>query len=247
MGDAAVRSVHRNGTYAFSKPPLDEIVLVEGHGVEGDVHGGVTVRHRSRVRADPTQPNLRQVHLIQGELFGEVGAEGFAVGPGQLGENVTTSGVDLLALPRGTVLRFGPSSPAAPAPAPAPAAPAPVEKPADAPALAEGAETVIAAARAAKLTQPVERAVVALEAAVQREAGGDTRPAVVITGLRNPCGQIDNFQPGLLAEVAYRDDDGTFVRKAGVMGVVLRGGPIRPGDPITVERPPQPHEALDRV
>src|SRR5919107_624523 len=105
MGE--VRAVSCNGVYSFSKPNRDEIVLVPGLGVEGDVHAGVTVRHRSRVRADPSQPNLRQVHLIQSELFGAVAGSGHAVAPGQLGENVTTSGLDLLRLPRGTVLRFG--------------------------------------------------------------------------------------------------------------------------------------------
>ena len=105
-----VRAVSCNGVYSFSKPNRDEILLVAGLGVEGDVHAGATVRHRSRVRADPSQPNLRQVHLIQGELFGEVAGSGYAVAPGQLGENVTTSGLDLLGLPRGTVLRFGTGS-----------------------------------------------------------------------------------------------------------------------------------------
>ena len=243
-----VAAVSRNDVYSFSKPSLGEIVLVPGFGVEGDVHGGVTVRHRSRVRADPTQPNLRQVHLIQGELFAEVGETGFEVAAGQLGENVTTRGIDLLGLPRGTVLRFGPGD----AGAPSDGAPARRD---DARVAADGvagsAGAVIDAARRTTLAAPIERAVSALEGAVRREeettAGADERPAVVITGLRNPCAQIDTFQEGLLAEVAFKDANGIFVRKAGVMGVVLRGGPVRPGDPVTVELPPSPHEALDRV
>jgi MOSC domain-containing protein YiiM len=177
-----VTSVSRNETYSFSKPPQDEIFLVAGLGVEGDVHAGVTVRHRSRVAADPTQPNLRQVHLIHAELHQELRAQGFEVAPGQLGENVTTEGLDLLALPRGTILRFG----------------------------TDGA-------------------------------------AVEITGLRSPCEQINTFRSGLLKRVIGRDADGRLVRKAGIMSVVLSGGPVRPGDPVAVELPEPPHVPLDRV
>ena len=266
MSDGSVASVSYVGEYSFSKPARDEIVLVAGLGVLGDVHAGVTVRHRSRVRADPSQPNLRQVHLIQGELFGEVGEQGFTVAPGELGENVTTRGVDLLGLPRGAVLRFGPPpasgrrrvaelDAAAPAAFGGPRVAEPeAASPADPVAASPvgsgrvgSAREVVAAARRVELTEEFERAVVALEAAVEREAWSDPRPAVVITGLRNPCGQIDGFQWGLLKKVAYKDDDGRFVRKAGVMGVVLCGGAVRPGDPFTVELPPLPHEALDRV
>src|ERR1700753_623230 len=103
-----VSAVSCNDVYSFTKPVRTEIRLVTGLGVEGEVHAGVTVRMRGRVKADPTQPTLRQVHLIQGELFDEVGAIGYEVAPGQLGENVTTVGLDLLELPCGTVLRFGP-------------------------------------------------------------------------------------------------------------------------------------------
>jgi MOSC domain-containing protein YiiM len=267
MGE--VRAVSCNGVYSFSKPNRDEIVLVPGLGVEGDVHAGVTVRHRSRVRADPSQPNLRQVHLIQSELFGEVAGSGHAVAPGQLGENVTTGGLDLLRLPRGTVLRFGstPRSSEADRGRSRPAAGGAAcgggaadgqsgGDAADGVAVADGVagvRVVVAAARAVELERRTAAAVAALVAAVERETAGpaggagDPRPAVVVTGLRNPCGQIDAFRDGLLKEVAYRDAGGAFVRKAGVMGVVLRGGPVRPGDAITVELPPLPHEALDRV
>lgn len=249
-----VAAVSRNGDYSFSKPTRDEIVLVAGLGVAGDVHAGATVRHRGRVRADPGQPNLRQVHLIQGELFDELRADGWQVEAGQLGENVTTRGLDLLGLPRGTVLRFGP--------------PAPGEVAGTA---SEAVAGVLAAAERSKLESPTAGAVAALTAAIarfeaaefgpaeseaaglasdrerERAAGPDRRAAVVVTGLRNPCGQINGFADGLLKKVAYADAGGRFVRKAGVMGVVLRGGPVRPGDPIAVEFPPSPHEALDRV
>lgn len=141
----------------------------------------MTVQHRSRVAADPTQPNLRQVHLMHEELFDELARDGYAVKPGEMGENVTTRGLDLLALPRHTVLRIG----------------------ADA--------------------------------------------VVEVTGLRNPCLQIDAFQSGLLKQVVHRDDDGQLVRKAGIMGIVLHGGRIEPGDSIRVEPPPPPHLPLDRV
>ncbi|MEU9375057.1 MOSC domain-containing protein [Streptomyces sp. NPDC048255] len=178
---AQVAAVSSNGVYSFTKPTRESITLLAGLGVEGDVHCGVTVKHRSRVAQDPTQPNLRQVHLIHRELFDEVAGSGFSVEPGQLGENVTTEGIDLLGLPTGALLRFG------------------------------------------------EEAV------------------VEVTGLRNPCLQIDAFQHGLLKEVVSRDELGRLVRKAGIMGVVRQGGTIRPGDSITVTLPPAPHTPLDRV
>jgi hypothetical protein len=176
-----VASVAAGTEHRFSKPGRPMIRLVEGLGVEGDAHLGATVQHLSRVRRDPTQPNLRQVHLIQGELFEEVLGAGHPVLPGDLGENVTTTGVDLLALPTGTVLLLG--------------------------AVAE----------------------------------------VVVTGLRNPCRQIDAFQGGLLKQLLGRDADGAVVRRAGVMGVVRRGGEVRPGDPVAVLLPDGPHRPLEPV
>ncbi|MEW1698263.1 MOSC domain-containing protein [Streptomyces sp. NPDC093249] len=181
MSVATVTTVSSNDTYTFTKPNRERITLVAGLGVEGDVHAGVTVKHRSRVAQDPTQPNLRQVHLIHAELFDEVAEAGFEVAPGDLGENVTTRGIDLLGLPTGTRLHLG-------------------------------AEAV-----------------------------------VEVTGLRNPCAQIDGFRHGLLKRVVGRDEDGGIVRKAGIMGVVLTGGEIRPGDPIRVELPEGPHRPLEKV
>lgn len=178
---AHVSAVCRDARHNFSKPVADEITLLTGLGVDGDAHAGVTVQHRSRVAADPTQPNLRQVHLIPAELHDELRSLDFDVAAGQLGENVTTRGLDLVSLPRGTVLRLG----------------------ADA--------------------------------------------VVEVTGLRNPCLQIEAFRPGMLKQVAYKDAEGRFVRRAGIMGVVLAGGVVRPGDPIAVTLPDGPHEALDRV
>jgi MOSC domain-containing protein YiiM len=139
------------------------------------------VKHRSRVAVDPTQPNLRQVHLIQAELFDELAGRGFDIRPGDLGENVTTRGIDLLALPRGALLRLG----------------------------------------------------------------GDA--VVEVTGLRNPCAQIEAFRPGLLAAVLDRGPDGEVIRKAGIMGIVRASGDVRPGDGIAVTLPPPPHERLERV
>lgn len=173
--------VARDATHRFSKVAAPEIRLVAGLGVEGDAHAGVTVKHRSRVAADPTQPNLRQVHLIHAELFDDLAKQGFVVAPAALGENVTTRGIDLLGLPRGTLLRLG----------------------ADA--------------------------------------------VVEVTGLRNPCGQIDAFRPGLLARVAFKDATGALVRLTGIMGIVRLGGVVRPGDRIAALRPPPPHEKLERV
>ncbi|MFE9044915.1 MOSC domain-containing protein [Streptomyces sp. NPDC012421] len=181
MSDGTVTTVSSNGVYSFTKPNRASITLLAGLGVEGDVHAGVTVKHRSRVAQDPTQPNLRQVHLIHGELFDEVAEAGFEVAAGDLGENVTTRGIDLLALPTGALLHLG------------------------------------------------EEAV------------------VEVTGLRNPCAQIDNFSHGLLKRVVGRDADGALVRKAGIMGIVLTGGEVRPGDPIRVELPAGPHRPLERV
>ncbi|MEV0179835.1 MOSC domain-containing protein [Streptomyces sp. NPDC050625] len=176
-----VAAVSSNGQYSFTKPNRASITLLAGLGVEGDVHAGVTVKHRSRVAVDPTQPNLRQVHLIHEELFDEVGEAGFEVAPGQLGENVTTRGIDLLSLPVGTLLCIG------------------------------------------------EEAV------------------VEVTGLRNPCVQIDNFRQGLLKRVVGRDDAGNVVRKAGIMSIVKQGGVVRPGDTIEAKLPDEPHRPLDRV
>jgi MOSC domain-containing protein YiiM len=181
MPQPFIAAVSRSGEHSFSKPRQDSIVLVNGLGVEGDAHLGVTVKHRSRVARDPSQPNMRQVHLIHGELHDQLAAAGFHVAPGELGENVTTRGLDLLALPRGTRLRLG------------------------------------------------------------------TDAVVEITGLRNPCLQIDRFQRGLLAECVGRDADGGIVRKTGVMSIVIAGGTVRPGDAIHVELPPAPHHPLDVV
>jgi MOSC domain-containing protein YiiM len=178
---ARVLAVCASPVHGFSKAPAAAIRLVEGIGVDGDAHAGVTVKHRSRVRADPTQPNLRQVHLIHGELLDELRAKGFRVAPGSMGENVLTGSVDLLALPTGARLRLG------------------------------------------------------AEALVE------------VTGLRNPCAQLDAFQKGLTAAVLDRDAQGRLVRKAGIMAVVLAGGLVRPGDPIAVSLPPPPHRPLDRV
>ncbi|GGF07336.1 MOSC domain-containing protein [Aliidongia dinghuensis] len=178
MGQGQVVAVSRHAGHDFSKTNQESIALIVGEGVAGDAHRGRTVQHRSRVAKDPSQPNLRQVHLIHAELFGELRAGGFDVAPGALGENVTTRGLDLLALPTGSRLRIG----------------------ADA--------------------------------------------IVEVTGLRNPCRQIDGFQPGLMAAVLDRDAAGGLVRKAGVMAIVLAAGEIRPGDPIEVTLPPAPYRPL---
>ncbi|MDB5528467.1 MAG: molybdenum cofactor biosysynthesis protein [Devosia sp.] len=176
-----VVSVSLSARHNFSKDRVQSVRLLQGLGIEGDAHAGVTVQHRSRVAVDPSQPNLRQVHLIHAELFDELTGKGFAVVPGDLGENIATAGIDLLALPRGTVLRLG------------------------------------------------------AEAVVQ------------VTGLRNPCSQIEAFQPGLLANVIGKDDTGEIVRKAGIMSIVLAGGVVHEGDVIAVEFPALPYLPLERV
>lgn len=181
MNGGTVVAVSRDATHRFSKINQDGIRLLAGLGVEGDAHLGVTVQHLSRIAQDPTQPNLRQVHLMHAELFDELRTAGYEVAPGDLGENVTTRGLDLLGLPAGTRLRLG----------------------ADA--------------------------------------------LVEVTGLRNPCLQIDRFRSGLLKHVVGRGEAGEIVRKGGIMGVVLEGGQVRPGDVVLAELPAPPHRPLERV
>ena len=179
--NAVVAAVSRSPTHTMSKPNAKRIRLVAGLGVEDDAHQGTTVKHRSRVAKDPTVPNLRQVHLMHAELFDELRAAGFEVSAGLMGENITTRGVDLLALPTGARLRLGDEA------------------------------------------------------------------VVEVTGLRNPCRQLDKLQPGLMQATLARDEAGSLVRKAGIMGIVIAGGEIEEGDAIRVELPPQPHHPLAPV
>ena len=174
-------AVSLSARHTLAKPNTDSIRLLPGLGVEGDAHSGATVKHRSRVARDPSQPNLRQVHLVHAELHDTLREQGFTVSPGQMGENVTTRGVDLLALPEGARLHLG--------------------------------DTAV----------------------------------VEVTGLRNPCAQLDRIQPGLMRATLERAQDGSLVRKAGIMAVVLEGGEARPGDPIRIELPPDPHRPLTPV
>lgn len=161
-----VVAVSRSARHGPRKARHDAIRLLEGLGVEGDAHLGRQVQHLSRKRVDPELPNLRQVHLIGIELLERLNGEGFGVAPGDMGENVTTSGIDLLAMPRGTTLRLGDDA------------------------------------------------------------------LVALTGLRNPCRQLDGLQPDLMAAVLARDVDGQILRLAGVMGVVVAAGEVRVSDPI---------------
>lgn len=176
-----VTAVSRSATHTMTKPNQDAVRLLTGLGVEGDAHLGETVKHRSRVARDPSQPNLRQVHLIHAELHDELRAAGFDVLPGKMGENITTRGIDLLGLPTGTRLRLGATA------------------------------------------------------------------VVEVTGLRNPCGQLDRLQNGLMVANLDRDADGNLIRKAGVMSIVLADGDVRPGDRIEVELPPEPRRPLQPV
>ena len=171
-------AVARSGNHTFSKPVSSSIRLVAGLGVEGDAHNGATVRHRSLIKRAPLEPNLRQVHLIHEELHDELRSKGFDVHPGDMGENVTTRGIDLLLLPPGTRLHLG------------------------------------------------------------------TEAIVEVTGLREPCRQLDRFQDGLMQAVLDRDADGRLIRKAGVMSIVIAGGEVRIGDPIRFELPPPPYAPL---
>lgn len=173
-----VSCVCASASHSFSKQSCDEIELIAGLGVRDDAHAGVTVKHRSRVARDPSQPNLRQVHLIHHELLVDLQAQGFAVGPSVMGENITTRNVDLLNLPLGARLHIGAAA------------------------------------------------------------------IIEVTGLRNPCKQLDDFQDGLMSAVLDRDDRGEIVRKAGIMAVVIAGGFVRASDPIMVRLPTAPHQPL---
>jgi MOSC domain-containing protein YiiM len=176
-----VSALQRSARHHFSKAPADRLELVAGVGVAGDAHAGPLVQHRSRVAADPSQPNLRQVHLIAAELFTILAAAGHVVAAGDLGENITTEGLDVHALAVGSMLAIG------------------------------------------------------------------TDALVAVTGLRNPCAQIERFQPGLLRHMSTRTGDGALVRRAGIMGVVIRGGLVRVGDGIDVSAPPGSPRPLQRV
>ena len=178
---ATVASLSNSGEHTFSKQTTDWLNLIAGEGVAGDAHCGTTVKHRSRVAIDPSQPNLRQVHLIHAELFDELAAKGFKLSPSDIGENVLTRGIDLLGLSTGTRLHLGATA------------------------------------------------------------------IIEVTGLRNPCLQLDRFQPGLMAAVLDRAPDGGLIRKAGVMGIVLADGDVRPGDAISATPPPGPHRPLQPV
>lgn len=178
---ARVEAVSVSPGHTMSKPNTGRILLIAGLGVEGDAHMGETVKHRSRVKRDPMQPNLRQVHLIHAELHDELRARGFDVAPGEMGENITTRGIDLLALPTGTRLVLGPNA------------------------------------------------------------------VLEVTGLRNPCGQLNGVRPGLMDAVLDRDEAGELIRKAGIMAIVVAGGEVRPGDVIAVEVPAEPHVPLQPV
>jgi MOSC domain-containing protein YiiM len=178
---ASIRALHCCNAHTFSKAQEPALTLLAGLGVYGDAHCGSTVKHRSRVAIDPNQPNLRQVHLLSAEILEALNAQGYRLKPGDLGENVTTTGVDLHALPTGTLLRLGDSA------------------------------------------------------------------LIALTGLRNPCHQIESFRDGLLRHVVSRDRNGNIVRRAGVMAIVVQGGDVHCGDLIVAQLPPPPHTALARV
>ena len=169
---AHVIAVASDTVHRFSKAVQHEITLIAGLGVAGDAHAGVTIKHRSRVARDPAAPNLRQVHLIHAELFEELAAQGFAITPGMIGENVTTRGIDPLALGQGTRLQLG------------------------------------------------------------------SNALIEITGLRNPCRQLDRLAPGLMQAVLGRTAGGELIRKAGIMATVIAGGTVRGGDTIALVTKP---------
>ena len=105
-----VFSVSKKSTHEFSKEIQEKIKLITMHGVDGDAHAGKYVKHRSRVKKDPNQLNIRQVHLMTSELLEEFQGAGHHIKPGDLGENITTVGIDLINLPKGTILKIGPEA-----------------------------------------------------------------------------------------------------------------------------------------
>lgn len=181
MEKRIVTSVSKSETHTFSKFTCEKIVLLEGLGVKGDAHSGKMIKHRSRVAKNPDQPNLRQVHLIHSELFEELKEKGFNIQEGEIGENITTKGIDLLMLPKGTILTIGESA------------------------------------------------------------------KIEVTGLRNPCKQLDALQEGLMKAVLDKDEKGNLIRKAGIMGIVIGSGEVKVGDAIKVKLPSKPYEKLKRV
>lgn len=176
-----VVSVSSRGGHGLGKTRRMSVRLIEGMGVEGDAHYGAKVQHRSRKRQNPELVNLRQVHLIHAELLAELDSGGFNISPGDLGENILTQGVDLLALPNGTILSF-----------------------------ADGAR-------------------------------------IAVTGLRNPCVQLERHSKGLMNAVLDRDPSGGLVRKCGVMAVVIESGEVCVGDPIKIIPPAGAYVALQPI
>lgn len=180
-GTGKVLAVARDSGHYFSKPTIDSITLIAGLGIEGDAHLGEKVQHLHRIKKDPDVPNLRQVHLIHDELHQELNKNGFEITPGDMGENITTRGIDLLSLPQRTILKIG------------------------------------------------------------KEA------EIEVTGLRNPCYQLNDFKDGLMQATLEKDSDGNLIRKSGIMAIVTKGGVVRPDDPIKVELPEKPFVALEPV
>ena len=176
-----VEAVSKSPTHTLIKKNEQQITLLKGLGVEGDAHQGITVKHRSRVAKDPTTPNIRQVHLIPSELFKELAQKGILVNPGEMGENITTSGIDLINLPLNSILKIG------------------------------------------------------------------NKAKIQITGLRNPCSQLNKINDQLLKAVLDKDEHGNIIRKAGIMSVVLEGGEINVGDTIKLEYPDKPFQNLEPV
>lgn len=181
MKKGKVIAVSKSRSHTFTKFNCDKIILLKGLGVKGDAHMGKKVKHRSRVAKDPSQPNLRQIHLIHSELFDELNDKGFQLKEGQIGENITTQGIELLDLPKNTILSIGNTS------------------------------------------------------------------KIIVTGLRNPCSQLESIQKGLMNAVLDKDAEGNLIRKAGIMGTILEGGEIKIGDEISIEFPEKPYMKLERV
>lgn len=176
-----IEALHSSPSHSLKKETTSSLEIIKGLGVKGDAHMGAKIKHVYRVRKDPNEPNLRQVHIIHAELFDELKTKDFDISFGEMGENITCSGLDILSLPTDTELQMGVST------------------------------------------------------------------RLKVTGLRNPCAQLDSIKKGLMKACLDRNQSGEMIPKVGIMTIVLEGGIINQGDEIKVVFPPEPHRKLEAV
>ena len=244
----SVLAVHLNPEHGFSKTPQPSIKLLNGLGVEGDCHLGKTTQHLWRLKSHASEPNLRQVHLIQYELFDEPdfhGNDGVRIEPGQMGENVTTTGIDLLGLSEGTKLHFVNRKYTQ------------ADFDSRIPRLfyedslllfkylvSSVLLGVVAMIMGYSVSWPhIAFAIACLNIVLPgywcytRDYFGE-HAVITVTGLRHPCKKVENFRPGLQDKCVIRGGEKNTIlkRKAGVMAVVTRAGTVEPGMAVIVDK-----------